>query len=295
MDRHAYLIMANGHIEQLKMLLSALDYEGNDIYLHYDAKSDFNSSSIMNVLKKSRLFITPRIKVYWGDYSQIEAEMILLEAAHQNGPYQYYHLLTGVDFPLQSQKKIHEFFHGGNLQYVHIGKATSEELSRVRYYHFFMKRRKRDSLILKSFGKILVIGQKMLFFDRIKGQQDSFAYGSAYFDITEDFVSFILSKKDYIEKVFHRTCCADELFIQHMLLISPFKNERFVSDHIIDNSHDYDILRYIDWKRGNPYVFTKEDLPVLLSSECFFARKFDLNQDKEILELLLSHIKGEKE
>ena len=48
MNRHAYLIMAHHQFDFLKELLSALDDEANDIYLHLDQKAgnlDFSAFS----------------------------------------------------------------------------------------------------------------------------------------------------------------------------------------------------------------------------------------------------------
>ena len=38
----AYLIMAHDNEEQLRILIDALDYQENDVYLHIDKKSDLN-------------------------------------------------------------------------------------------------------------------------------------------------------------------------------------------------------------------------------------------------------------
>ena len=68
--------MAHNEIELLKVLLSLLDYERNDIYLHIDAKAEgFEISELMECVKKSKLFIVEtRIDVKWGNFSQIECE-----------------------------------------------------------------------------------------------------------------------------------------------------------------------------------------------------------------------------
>ena len=47
--------------------------------------------------------------------------------------------------------------------------------------------------------------------------------------------------------------------------------------------------RHIDWERGsnnNPYVFRESDYKELMNSTALFARKFDLNIDKKIVEKL---------
>lgn len=46
------------------------------------------------------------------------------------------------------------------------------------------------------------------------------------------------------------------------------------------------IMRLIDWRCGNPYIFTKTDYDELVSSSMMFARKFDPNVDSEIIEMI---------
>lgn len=47
-----------------------------------------------------------------------------------------------------------------------------------------------------------------------------------------------------------------------------------------------DMLRHIDWIRGNPYTFTINDKEELLSSNNLFARKFSTSKDTDIINLL---------
>ena len=65
---HAYLIMADKNIEQLKRLLKLLDAPDNDIFLHIDKKAshfmkDINSQTICT---KSSVVCVPSIDVKWG-------------------------------------------------------------------------------------------------------------------------------------------------------------------------------------------------------------------------------------
>ena len=55
------------------------------------------------------------------------------------------------------------------------------------------------------------------------------------------------------------------------------------------NNYNYDSKRYIDWKRGNPYTFRKEDFNNLINSKALFARKFDLSVDKEIVDMIFNY------
>ena len=70
---------------------------------------------------------------------------------------------------------------------------------------------------------------------------------------------------------------ADEFLITTIIMNSPFK-DRVINDN----------LRHIDWSFGgaHPKVFAKKDLSDLVNTNKYFARKFDIDVDKEILDLI---------
>ena len=73
---------------------------------------------------------------------------------------------------------------------------------------------------------------------------------------------------------------------------SPYLENRYEYEE--DPHLDYmSCLRYIDWKRGNPYVFCNEDFEDLVNSPYLFARKFDLNVDAQIVFRIYNHLKGQ--
>lgn len=42
-------------------------------------------------------------------------------------------------------------------------------------------------------------------------------------------------------------------------------------------------IRHIDWKRGTPYIFREEDFYELKNTPALFARKYDINVDRNIV------------
>ena len=50
------------------------------------------------------------------------------------------------------------------------------------------------------------------------------------------------------------------------------------------------IMRYIDWKRGNPYTFEKNDYQLLIDSNMLFARKFSEKIDREIIDMIYQYV-----
>ena len=59
--KQAYLIIAHNKIEQLKFLITLLDYEQHDFFILFDQKAMITSNQknkLKQVLKKSNIFFT---------------------------------------------------------------------------------------------------------------------------------------------------------------------------------------------------------------------------------------------
>lgn len=286
MKKHAYLIMAHTQPELLKKLLKMLDNERNDIYLHIDSKAkDYPLDEIAAVLQKSKCIFTERTDVKWGSYSQINCEMILLKEAVKT-EHAYYHLLSGMDLPIKSQEQIFAFFEKYNgLEFVDEDDVAISEaaLSRVKYTHKFYGKAGSVKDIL---GALSVKGQKLLGVDKTQKYGNIiFQKGRNWFSITHGLAKLVVEKEDWIQEVFGQSVCGDELFLQTVARNSEYA-EKICNPNTMPEVPD---TRYIDWKRGsnnNPYVFRKDDFEELKNALGLFARKFDLNVDKKIVEKL---------
>lgn len=289
---HAYMIIAHNQFELLEKLITALDDERNDIFVHIDAKvKDFEFGYFSSLCKYSRVVFTPeRINVTWGDCSQIRTEMLLLKTAVENErkdePYSCFHLLSGVDLPIKSNDEIHSFFEeNSGKEFIHYTSDVVDDLAKVRlkYYHFF--RRKRNTFY-KVIAQIALKIQMFLGVNRIKNI--AVQKGCNWFSITGKFAHYIVDNLPKYEKVFRFSYCGDEVFIQTIAENSEFKNNLFMP--VCNNNH-FACARLIDWNRGNPYVFRESDFNEIMASPCMFARKFDLNVDRAIIDLILNEIK----
>ena len=286
MKKHAYLIMAHTQPELLKKLLKMLDNERNDIYLHIDSKAkDYPLDEVAAVLQKSKCIFTERTDVKWGSYSQIHCEMVLLKEAVKT-EHAYYHLLSGMDLPIKSQEQIFAFFEKYNgLEFVDEDDATISEaaLYRVKYTHKFYGKAGSVKDIL---GALSVKGQKLLGVDKTQKYGNIiFQKGRNWFSITHGLAKLVVEKEDWIQEVFGQSVCGDELFLQTVARNSEYA-EKICNPNTMPEVPD---TRYIDWKRGsnnNPYVFRKDDFEELKNALGLFARKFDLNVDKKIVEKL---------
>ena len=281
-EKHAYLIMAHNNFEQLQLLIKLLDDPRNDIYLHIDRKAKAAAPKIET--RYSQLTVIDPICVTWGGHSQIECEMNLFKAA-ASGHYMYYHLISGLDLPLKTQNEIHAFFqsHKGK-NFIKFDKNANEAGSfraRTQYFHFFQNIAGRSNCIwaqnLRKVKNLLVYAQKLFHIER----KEFFPLwkGANWVSITDDMVQYIISCDKLIKKQFYYSVCADEIFLQSVAMYSPYR------DTIVNNYY-----REIDWNRGNPYTFRKEDISELLKSSAVFARKFDESVDKEAIYCLVDYI-----
>ena len=98
----------------------------------------------------------PRIRVHWGGYSQIQVEMALLESALANGEYVRFHMLSGADMPLVTEKQLHAFFDmHGTTEFIHFDMIQDEGQirNRLAQYHLLRDHIDRSQRILCGMEK----------------------------------------------------------------------------------------------------------------------------------------------
>lgn len=292
---HAYLIIAHNQFKLLNKLLRALDYKKNDIYIHIDLKAGtINEAEITQGVEYSNVYFVERQNIVWGHFSQIACEMSLFSAAVNNGTYQYLHLISGVDFPIKSQQYIHDFFDKNQgKEFIHFEgeEFPQEDREKVMCYYPLQKyigNRKKDSSLLYCVQRAIVNTEKALGFDRHKKNPIRFYKGANWVSITGEFAKYLMEHTDEIYRIYQKSMCCDEIFLQTLFMNSDFK------DNLYDKSfhNDYTMcMRYIDWNRGGPYVFRTQDYDLLMSSNMLFARKFDYELDHEIVDMIYDIIK----
>lgn len=282
--KHAFLVMAHANFPLVGRLLKKLDHPDNTIYLHIDAKSAFSDEDLKmlrDCCRFSKLHLTPRHTVTWGGYSQIDCDLRLLEAAVK-GDHDYYHFISGVDFPTKPMSAIHAFFEKyKGCEFVHFCTDEFTERNRFRHslYHIFQEKCGRD---LKSpyyfLERVSLALQSRIFkVDRSKKFKDTvYKSGSCWYSMTHACAKYLLSKEDAIKKMFSSSYCCDEYFIQTILYNSPFKENLYCEKYPIDS--DQACLRSIDWERegaaiGSPYTFDVDDYEELVRSPNLFCRK----------------------
>ena len=286
--KHAYLIMAHNNYDLLKELIYQLDDVDNKIFIHIDKKSDITDEEkegILSVCKNSDIQFTPRTRVSWGGDSQVLCEMNLLKVAIVSDC-DYYHFLSGQDFPIKNMHTIKKFFEENEGKEFVSYTYDVDYAERIKYYHLFRNiigRNKNSALYRIS--QLFVVLQKKIGFSRIKG--DMQVYGGAnWCSITKNFAKYLTCNRKKILRTFGKSVCADEVFIQTILKNSPFKGNIFTDQDINYADGLTGDLRAIDWKRGNPYTFDETDFGLLKNCKCLFCRKVSNTelQEKKLIE-----------
>ena len=287
--RHAYLIIAHNNFYTLSLLLKMLDDERNDLYLHIDSRAaDAPFEKLKLCVSHSRLEFVKRIAVKWGHSSQVDCELILLEAAMKHCPYDFVHLISGVDLPIKSKEYIFDFFDNHkNTQFLQVGNA-SNHLQRVNKYHFSIGI--KNKLLKMAASNIEEILNGKIGVNRLKKYGDmKIVKTSNWFSVTGDCAEYILRNKKFIKKFTRFTCCADEMFLGTVIWNSPFLSQVYDTEPSWDGH-----MRYIDRIRNvgsSPHTFTLRDKQSIDESEMLFARKFDEKVDRNIIDYVYNKYK----
>lgn len=106
--KHAFLIVAHKSPELLCLIVKKLESSNHYMYVHIDKKVD--DAPFRAICKEIRhVKFYHDINVNWGGYSQIQCTINLLKAAF-NDNMDYYHLISGQDYPCKSNQEFDAFF-----------------------------------------------------------------------------------------------------------------------------------------------------------------------------------------
>ena len=308
--KQAYLIIAHNKIEQLKFLLSLLDYEKHDIFILFDKKATITENQkndLRQIVMKSGLFFTKEIPIYWGDYSQVAAELELFETASKQEQYSMYHLLSGVDLPLDTAENIYNFF-DSRKEYNFLTMVSDELYIRNKVYervafktmfpHLTVRTINNNFLrsVLKIYRKFEVELQRIFKVDCFKKFNLELKYASNWCSLNKKAVDILLGEKKLIASIFKNTKVNDELFIPTILQKHQLLDTVYSIEPTNDKPTDFQgNLRYINWWDGIPYTWTdsSDDINQLKRGKALghkFSRKFDLERNPNLKEEILTII-----
>lgn len=291
----AILLLCHKNPKQINLFLETLQHPDIEFFIHVDKKANITK----NILARNDVHILSdeyRVDVQWGEFSQTRATLNLIYFARDACNADYYWLCSGQDFPIHSAEYILDFLsHDKDANYMQFwssvsnGAAHENNLDKrnvVYYPHWIMGRSFYKRLIKRAY--VCMTGGYNCTF-KIFRRKDGLAkihkyFGSNWMCMTQNFIDWFrkyLQENKWYEKDFVHSLNPDECFFQTLLMLSPYRDTR----------HDY--LHYIDWstpRKGNPKnspnTLLMEDYDKITSSPYLMARKFDIQVDPKIIELL---------
>lgn len=278
-----YLILAHKNLLQLDRLISVLDHDKTRFFIHIDKKVRIAEIKKYKFCLNERVtLIKNRIQASWGAFSLITATLKLMRAAsaHSKG---YFILLSGEDFPLQTNEYIYNFLSNSyGKEYLHYMSLPCKDwrnggLDRINYYWF-------DEIMDLHTSSLFIAFQKKHEIKRPNFVDFPYYGGSQWWCLSHDCILYILKfihHNSIILERFKFCLVPDEMIFQTILLNSPFKKQ------IINDN-----LKYIVFEENKPRprIYDKNDFTTLVQSEKLWARKFDINYDSVILDKIESHI-----
>lgn len=289
---HAFLIIAHNHPQLLRSIVDSLQSSNHYIFIHIDLKADLSTftDALKDLDNKNIVFLNNRIKVYWGGFSQIQCELLLLKAAYSFVPQMdYFHLISGVDYPCRSNKELDSFFESHNGEsFMHYD--SNEEIQMWRNSKYRDRIQSWNFIDLFPYIPISLrhcMSTLFTFFVKRRWIPDVVA-GWNWFSWHRSVVYYVFSyiKKypEYLKRFKYTTCCDEVIF--HTLL--QYKTTEL-------NINKYNSLRFIEWhpKRAHsslPLVLEETEYNEIINSSAMFCRKVDPIKSKVLIEKLKKHI-----
>lgn len=279
--RQAILITAYRDMPQLRRLVDWFDSDF-ELFIHLDKRCR-EDISWMNGW--SNLHLYRKYAVEWGDYRHLKAIILLMKEAYAKKNLEYFHLITGSDYPIPSIADFKAFCeehrHDNYLEHFslpHADWGAEGGLNRIQYWWL-------QPNSTRSKGAWLT--RKAVNLQRRLGIKRGFKYldghlygGGTYWSMSREAIGTAIDyfdkHPDYLHR-FRHTSIAEEICLPTLWCNSGIS--------LINN-----YIRYIDWgpDGANPQVLTEKDYDKIKKSNALFARKIENGISDHLIELLNS-------
>jgi hypothetical protein len=308
----SYLILAHKHPGQFHRLVNRLNSENVYFFVHVDKSTDdtpfkepFLNTQNIFFLEGNKRMVTP-----WSDIAICKVTLNLLNEANKKfNSNNYCVLLSGQDYPIKSNDYIYNFYKSNYGQnFIAINDITAiwpRWQDRFERYNFHLPNQRvnkgiypiRDKRFFNirnfknAFFLIRNVGPKTSISTMLKTKREHPDYlipkgGGTWWalpvETAIDIINYLKKHPDLIN--YHSyTHVPDET------IFSSIVND------LRENNQIQETTTYTNWTKENadsPLTFKKNDLQELLDAgdSYLFARKFDMDQDIDILKQLDGYI-----
>lgn len=285
----AVLILGHKNVSQIILLCQKLCPCFN-VYIHFDKKLQVTKKE-QQQLKSLGVHYISKYDVKWGGFTIGLATIELMKMALLNPHNNYFHLVSGQDWPMKSPQDIYNFFQNKNSIFMDYFRADKTKKAgepliwwAKLYFNYDHLPINRKSFIGKIYHRLLLLIQLTCRINKLKKYnipESKIYYGQNWVDIPRDALEFAISKYEEdknLQKIFATSFCADEMWLQTILCNSKYSSR-------IDKR----IYRYIVWERKNgsyPAILDESDFDKIVSGDYFWGRKIEFPYSKRLVELL---------
>lgn len=306
-----YIILAHKRPQQVARMLERLTSQQTRFYIHID--KDVEICPFKKELRNfsNTFFLTgdQRIPALWGDYGMVQATLNCMKQIIADKRKGYCVLMSGQDYPIKNTSFINDFFtrqYGTNFIQGHPilpSDCPEQGARRINRYKVNLSNSRNDYLIFPSiydrefyrkfnFKSFLTLAKRggirpclsLLPKTLMKRSFPSYVQpykGSQWWALPMETIYFIIEfirqHPDY--PAYHRyTFAPDEIFFQS-IIFSMFTNTRI-----------HEEVTYVNWPHNNssPLILKEMNFDEVLDEGYtkLFARKFDVEVDSKILDLI---------
>jgi hypothetical protein len=291
-----FVILSHLDFDPLQRLVAALNlaYGEPPIAIHHDFSQ---TGGDVSGLKGNIFFVRPSLRTKWADISLVHASLLALRELYQNSDPEWFTFLSATDYPTmpgsQVVKELQERAFDLYMDYQlaekyasssHIpvkSRIASPTWRRNAYDRYIAKTIMFPPVVVKEGARRpILVRSEFLLRPFIPYSQNWKCYaGDQWFTGNRKVARILLSETSISRRTIKhlsRRFAPDETFF-HTVLANR-TDVRICRDN----------KRYSDWagQDAHPKVLEMADLPAILESQCFFARKFSTKRPSRILDEL---------
>lgn len=290
--RSAFILQIHKNPSQVNKFIQQLIGEGGaDVYIHIDkrqhekVKEEIITSEFVKILEES-------VVCEWGDFSQIDATILLLrEVLNSEQQYDFVSLRSGQDLLIKNGFQNYLATNKGKIFMEFFDITWKNKGAVLMNWPRITRRRYTSAHPIRIYRKMIKVfydnGVVLFPNNHYWPENYDFFCGSQWFtmplEVARYMVEFLDNNPWYYE-YFKDTYTPDEWFFHTLIMNSPYKSA-IVKDNLL-------YLRMGEKlrERNSPVCLTEKDIPHMLTSGKFFARKFDVVIDERVVDYFAGQI-----
>jgi hypothetical protein len=275
--RHAFLILAHEDRNMLRRIVNRISTLG-PVFVHVDAKTNISKWRSADL---PCTFLQARIPVFWGDWSMVEATVLLLEEALADSSITRFTLLSGSHYPIISNQEIAlKARESGNIIAARIAPNMPDgSRPEIEYKNRFYRTKKPNGLWSQTKNAFM---NRVIFYRRPLDWKSvtpptGMRAGSQYWSVEREFAEYCVAQirsSAPLITYFKQITCSDEKVFATLY-------GEFTGQIAIEGT------TFVKWTgRANPNSLSHSDIEkAILRDQFWFARKLKSN-DSIILDWL---------